>query len=302
MPKVGVMSDRRLLVVHAHPDDETITTGALMAGYVEQGVQVTLVTCTLGEEGEVLLEDAAHLASHAEDRLGEHRHDELRAAMEVLGVTDWRLLGEPHKYRDSGMMGTPANDRPDCFWRADLLTAASDLVAVIREVRPQVAVTYDDFGGYGHPDHIQAHRVLTYALALAAVPSFRRDLGEAWRVQKVYWTALPKGMLRDGIRALREAGEETGFAAMDPDDLPFGVEDDLITAAVDNSDLLDTKMRALAQHASQVQTDSGFFALSNNLGSKAMGVECFRIAAGDPAPPYDEHGWETDLFNGIGTS
>jgi len=270
-----------------------------MAGYVAEGVQVTLVTCTLGEEGEVLLEDSQHLASHNEDRLGEHRYTELAEAMAVLGVTDWRLLGGAHKYRDSGMMGTPANDRPDCFWRADLLEAATDLVSVIREVKPQVAVTYDDFGGYGHPDHIQAHRVLTYAVALAAVPSFRTDLGEPWRVQKVYWTALPKRMLQEGIAALRAAGEDTGFAAMDPDDLPFGVEDSLITASVDHAEHLDTKMQALAKHASQVQTDGGFFALSDNLGSKAMGVEHFRIAQGDPAAPFDESGRETDLFNGI---
>ncbi|MCB0900758.1 MAG: N-acetyl-1-D-myo-inositol-2-amino-2-deoxy-alpha-D-glucopyranoside deacetylase [Candidatus Nanopelagicales bacterium] len=293
------MADRRLLIVHAHPDDETITTGALMAGYVRDGVQVTLVTCTLGEEGEILLEDAQHLAAHNEDRLGEHRYEELAAAMRVLGVTDWRLLGAPHKYRDSGMMGTESNNRDDCFWRADLLEAASDLVAVIREVRPQVAVTYDDFGGYGHPDHIQAHRVLMYAVALAAVPSFRLDLGEPWKVSKVYWTALPKGMLRDGIRALREAGEDTGFAAMDPDNLPIGTEDELVTTSVDYSDLLDTKMEALAQHASQVQTDGGFFALSNNLGTKAMGVEHFRIAAGELAGPFDEDGRERDLFNGV---
>ena len=293
------MADRRLLIVHAHPDDETITTGALMAGYVRDGVQVTLVTCTLGEEGEILLEDAQHLAANNEDRLGEHRYEELAAAMRVLGVTDWRLLGAPHKYRDSGMIGTESNNRDDCFWRADLLEAASDLVAVIREVRPQVAVTYDDFGGYGHPDHIQAHRVLMYAVALAAVPSFRLDLGEPWKVSKVYWTALPKGMLRDGIRALREAGEDTGFAAMDPDNLPIGTEDELVTTSVDYSDLLDTKMEALAQHASQVQTDGGFFALSNNLGTKAMGVEHFRIAAGELAPPFDEQGRERDLFNGV---
>ena len=293
------MTHRRLLIVHAHPDDESITTGTLMAGYVRQGVQVTLVTCTLGEEGEILMEDAQHLASHSEDRLGEHRYQELSAAMAVLGVTDWRLLGAPHKYRDSGMIGTPANDRPDCFWRADLLAAASDLVAVIREVRPQVAVTYDDFGGYGHPDHIQAHRVLTYAVALAAVPSFRADIGQPWRVQKVYWTALPKGMLQDGIRALRAAGSDTGFAAMDPDDLPIGVDDSLVTTSVDFSQFLDIKMAALAEHVSQVQTDSGFFALSNNLGTKAMGVEHFRIAQGEVAAPFDEQGRETDLFNGV---
>lgn len=293
------MSDKRVLIVHAHPDDECITTGALMAGYVDQGIGVTLVTCTLGEEGEVLLEDKLHLAADAEDRLGQHRYEELSAAMQVLGVTDWRLLGQPHKYRDSGMMGTPANDRADCFWRADLLEAATDLVSVIREVRPQVAVTYDDFGGYGHPDHIQAHRVLMYAVALAEVASFRPDLGSAWQVQKVYWTALPKARLREGIIAMREAGETTGFAALDPDDLPMGVDDELVTTAVDFSDFIDQKMQALAAHASQVQTDSGFFALSNNLGQKAMGTEFFRIARGEIAGPLDAEGRETDLFNGL---
>lgn len=293
------MADKRLLIVHAHPDDECITTGAVMAGYVDQGVAVTLVTCTLGEEGEVLLDDKTHLAADAEDRLGEHRYEELAAAMQILGVTDWRLLGEPHKYRDSGMMGTPANDRDGNFWRADLLEAATDLVTVIREVRPQVAVTYDDFGGYGHPDHIQAHRVLTYAAALAQVPSFRPDLGPAWRIQKLYWTAIPKEVLRQGIRALRESGETTGFAELDPDDLPMGVEDELVTTAVDFSDFTDTKMAALAAHASQVQADAGFFALSNNLGQKAMGVEFFRLASGDVAAPFDEQGRETDLFNGV---
>ena len=135
--------------------------------------QVTLVTCTLGEEGEVLLPELSHLASDQDDALGEHRRDELAAAMAELGVTDWRLLGGPGRFRDSGMIGTPPNDRPDCFWRTDLLVAAAELVPVIREVRPQVVVTYDDFGGYGHPDHIQAHRVTHYAIALAASPTFR---------------------------------------------------------------------------------------------------------------------------------
>lgn len=293
------MPDHRLLLVHAHPDDECITTGALMAGYVDRGVGVTLVTCTLGEEGEVLLEDLVHIASHAEDRLGDHRYTELAEAMSILGVDDWRLLGGRGRYRDSGMAGTPANDRPDCFWRADLREAATALVEVIREVRPQVAVTYDDFGGYGHPDHVQAHRVLTYAMALAQVPSFRPDLGAAWRIAKVYWTTFPKGVLRAGIETLRAAGETTGFAAMDPDDLPFGVDDELVDAAVDHAECLERKMAALAAHASQVQLDGGFFALSNNLGSKAMGVEYFRLALGDPAGPFDERGRETDLFNGV---
>jgi N-acetyl-1-D-myo-inositol-2-amino-2-deoxy-alpha-D-glucopyranoside deacetylase len=293
------MPDRRLLLVHAHPDDETIGTGAVMAKYVTEGVQVTLVTCTLGEEGEVLVPDLQHLAADQDDTLGEHRIGELADAMAILGVSDHRFLGGAGKYRDSGMMGVPSNDRDDCFWRADLLAAACDLVQVIREVRPQVVVTYDDFGGYGHPDHIQAHRVTHYAVALAESPSFRPDLGAAWGVSKVYWTAFPRSVIREGIMTLREVDSDNEFAAMDPDDLPFACDDELITTAVEATEFLDTKMTALAAHKTQVTVDGGFFALSNNLGSQAMGTEYFRLVRGTRVPATRE-GRETDLFAGIG--
>ncbi|MED5346121.1 MAG: N-acetyl-1-D-myo-inositol-2-amino-2-deoxy-alpha-D-glucopyranoside deacetylase [Actinomycetota bacterium] len=291
--------DRRLLLVHAHPDDETIGTGAVMAKYVTEGVQVTLVTCTLGEEGEVLVPDLQHLAADQEDSLGEHRIGELADAMAILGVSDHRFLGGAGTYRDSGMMGVPSNDRDDCFWRADLLAAACDLVQVIREIRPQVVVTYDDFGGYGHPDHIQAHRVTHYAVALAESPSFRSDFGPAWGVSKVYWTAFPRSVIREGIMTLREVDSDNEFAAMDPDDLPFACDDELITTAVDATEFLDRKMTALAAHKTQVTVDGGFFALSNNLGSQAMGTEYFRLVRGTPV--LDTRGGrETDLFAGIG--
>ena len=158
---------RRLLLVHAHPDDESIGTGATMAKYAAEGARVTLVTCTLGEEGEIIPPALAHLAADQEDRLGEYRIGELAAACAVLGVTDHRFLGGPGRWRDSGMMGTPANDDPRCFWRADLDEAAHALLDVIREVRPQVLVTYDANGYYGHPDHIQAYRVAWRAFELA---------------------------------------------------------------------------------------------------------------------------------------
>src|SRR5919202_3404026 len=158
---------RRLLLVHAHPDDESISTGASMAKYAASGALVTLVTCTLGEEGEVLVPELAHLAADRDDGLGQHRIGELAAAMEALGVRDHRFLGGPGRWRDSGMMGTPANDRPDCFWRADFEEATRELVAVMREVRPQVVVTYDENGFYGHPDHIQAYRIAVRAFEQA---------------------------------------------------------------------------------------------------------------------------------------
>jgi len=293
------LPNQRLLLVHAHPDDETIGSGATMARYVAAGAQVTLVTCTLGEEGEILTPELSHLAADKSDELGEHRITELAAAMAELGVTDWRLLGGPHAFRDSGMVGTPPNDREDCFWRADLLEAAKHLVTIIRETRPQVLVTYDDFGGYGHPDHIQAHRVATYARDLAAAASFATELGEPWLIEKVYWTAFPVSVMRAGIEMLKAAGEETGFAAQDPDDIPFACPDELVTTAIDGSEFADQKMRALRAHATQISTEEGFFALSNNMGSQVMGTEFYRLVAGIKTAPFDELGRETDLFNGI---
>src|SRR6476659_2595955 len=171
---------RRILLVHAHPDDETIGNGVTMAKYADEGAHVTLVTCTLGEEGEVLVPELEHLAAQHEDGLGEHRIGELADAMKILGVTDHRFLGGAGRYRDTGMdvdeKGNaipPASIRDDTFWAADLVEASNHLVEVIREIRPQVRVTYDEHGGYGHPDHIQAHRVAMYGSVLAAIPSYR---------------------------------------------------------------------------------------------------------------------------------
>lgn len=294
------MTDRRLLLVHAHPDDETIGTGATMAKYAaDAGTSVTLVTCTLGEEGEVLIPGLAHLAADQEDALGDHRYTELADAMKALGVTDWRLLGGRGRYRDSGMIGTPPNQREDNFWRADLLEAAKSLVAVIREVKPQVLVTYDDFGGYGHPDHIQAHRVAMYAYVLAAAPGFAPESGEPHLISKVYWTAFPRSVLRAGIEALRAAGETTGFAEMDPDNIPFAVDDAIVSTVVDARACIDQKMDAMRAHATQISVDGPFFALSNNVGAQAMGYEYFRLVIGAKAGELDADGRETDLFAGI---
>jgi N-acetyl-1-D-myo-inositol-2-amino-2-deoxy-alpha-D-glucopyranoside deacetylase len=157
-----------LLLVHAHPDDESLYTGATMAKYAAEGARVTLVTCTLGELGEIIPASLAHLAADLEDRLGEYRIGELATACAALGVTDHRFLGGPGRWRDSGMMGTEGNDDPRCFWRADVDEAADALLDVIEEVRPQVLVTYDADGAYGHPDHIQAHRVARRAFDRAA--------------------------------------------------------------------------------------------------------------------------------------
>jgi N-acetyl-1-D-myo-inositol-2-amino-2-deoxy-alpha-D-glucopyranoside deacetylase len=289
---------RRLLLVHAHPDDETINNGATMAMYAAQGTQVTLVTCTLGEEGEVLVPELAHLAADRDDGLGLHRVGELATAMEALGVTDSRFLGGPGRYRDSGMMGLPTNERPDCFWQADLDEAAAHLVTVIREVRPQVLVTYDEQGGYGHPDHIQAHRVALRAYELAADPAF--GTGVPWQIDKVYYVAVPDSFLRDGIRRLREAGDDVSFEGMDPDGEmpPFVVPDEQIDAAVDATSHVDAKLAAMRAHATQITVDGPFFALSNNLGNAVWGTEFYRLARGEKGPTGPD-GREDDLFAGI---
>ena len=303
------MSDlpsQRLLLVHAHPDDETIATGATMAQYVAEGRGVTLVTCTGGEMGEILVPELVHLAADQDDGLAEHRRGELDEAMRILGVTDHRFLGGFGCYRDSGMKwhedghAVPADDlHANAFWHADLAEAATHLVEVIREVRPQVLVTYDQFGNYGHPDHIQAHRVAMYGAQLARVPSYRHDLGEAWDIAKIYWTAMPESRMRTSLRTLREAGDTTSFGGMDPDGpLPMTTPDADISTAVDGSARLEQKLDALRAHRTQVSVDGPFFALSNNLGNRAWGTEYFRIAQGRPGE-VGADGFETDLFAGL---
>ncbi len=304
-PRVAGM-DRRLMLVHAHPDDESINNGATMARYVAEGRGVTLVTCTLGEEGEVLVPDLAHLAADQEDGLGSHRVSELAAAMQALGVTDHRFLGGVGHYRDSGMAWDEAGHakpldtvREDTFWRADLTEASTLLAEVIREVRPQVLVTYDEFGNYGHPDHIQAHRVATYGVALAAVASYRPDLGEPWDVAKVYWTSMSLGRMRREREALKERGIDNPFERFDLDNPPrFMVADDLLSAEIDGSDYADAKVAAMRAHATQIEVDGPFFALSNHIGNQVWGHEYYRLAKGVPGP-VDERGWEVDLFAGL---
>ncbi|HET9501391.1 MAG TPA: N-acetyl-1-D-myo-inositol-2-amino-2-deoxy-alpha-D-glucopyranoside deacetylase [Marmoricola sp.] len=305
-------SGRHLLLVHAHPDDESIGQGATMAKYVAEGVGVTLVTCTGGEMGEILVPELAHLAADRDDTLAEQRKIELANAMAELAPEegqriDHRYLGGFQRYRDSGMQwhpdghAIPADEtHENAFWNADLEEAASHLVAIIREVRPQVLVTYDQFGGYGHPDHIQAHRVATYAAALAAVPSYRRDLGEEHEIAKIYWGAMSASRMREGLRHLREAGDTTTFEGMDPDGPlpPFITEDENLAAVIDAGDYVDRKLAAMKAHATQIEVDGPFFALSNNVGNQVWGTEFFRIAKGEQGPVNDD-GLETDLFAGL---
>ena len=211
----------RVLLVHAHPDDETINNGATMALYAALGASVTLVTCTRGEEGEVLIPELSHLAANATDSLGQHRVTELALAMKELGVTDHRFLGEGVTlFRDSGMMGTEPNNRPDVFWQADLEEASDLLVRIIDEVKPHVLITYDGFGGYGHTDHIQAHRV-----------AMRAAEKSAWDIPKIYWNVMPISVIQEGIGAMK--GIDSDFwGAEKAEDLPFAKDDSFVHALV----------------------------------------------------------------------
>jgi N-acetyl-1-D-myo-inositol-2-amino-2-deoxy-alpha-D-glucopyranoside deacetylase len=262
---------RRLLLVHAHPDDESIGTGATIARYAAEGTQVTLVTCTLGELGEIIPPELAHLAADRENRLGAYRVTELAAACAALGLADQRFLGGPGRWRDSGMMGLVSNDDPGCFWQADVGQAAAELARIIRDVRPQVLVSYDENGFYGHPDHIQAHRVAVAAIDLAAHPGSVPGAGNAgthpWQVAKFYATAVPRSV---------------AVAA----GLPYFVPDEQVTTEIDGRAYLAAKTAALRAHATQIAVDGDRFALSDGRWQPVLGREFYTLLAwGSTAPP-----------------
>jgi len=288
---VWVNAAKRLLLVHAHPDDETINNGVTMAKYAAAGAQVTLVTCTRGEEGEVLVTELANLASDKDDKLGEHREIELKDAMAQLGINDFRFLGAPNKkWRDSGMIGTPQNEREDVFWQADLDEASNELVKIILEIKPQVLITYDEFGGYGHPDHIKAHQVAMRAAELAA--------NQGWQVSKIYWNTMPRSVIQMGIEKMKEVGSDF-FGAQSADDLPFAKPDELVTTVVNAPEYVPQKLAAMKAHATQISVDGPFFALSNNLGLSVWGDEYYTLVKGEKAEPFDSNGRELDIFAGV---
>ncbi len=279
----------RLLFVHAHPDDETINNGATIAHYTARGAEVTVLTCTLGEEGEVIGDRWARLAVDEADQLGGYRIGELTAALGELGVGQPRFLGGAGRWRDSGMAGTPARRRPR-FADADLDEAAGQLADVIAELRPHVVVTYDPNGGYGHPDHIQAHRVTTAAVRAAA---------ERWAVPKFYWTVLAVSAFRAGLEALGPQDVPADWIRP-PGEVPFGFTDEQITAEIDAQEHLGAKVAAMSAHATQVVVGptGRAFSLSNKMMLPVLGAEHYVLVAGRPGP-VGERGWETDLLAGL---
>lgn len=289
----------RLLFVHAHPDDETLTTGATIAHYAARGAQVRVITCTLGEEGEVIGARWAQLAADRADQLGGYRIGELAAALRALGADPPQFLGGAGRWRDSGMTGTPPRRRQR-FVDADDAEAVGALVAVIRELRPHVVVTYDPHGGYGHPDHIRAHTVTAAAVAAAGGADYP---GAPWITPKFYWTVTAVSAAAVGRRALADADLMPQWTALTDDAILGGWPDSQIDAVIEATDVLPAKVAAMTAHATQVTVGptGRAFALSNNLALPILDSEHYVLAAGR-AGPRDGRGWETDLLAGLDLS
>jgi N-acetyl-1-D-myo-inositol-2-amino-2-deoxy-alpha-D-glucopyranoside deacetylase len=290
------MQSPRLLFVHAHPDDETLTTGATIAHYVARGAEVRVVTCTLGEEGEVIGERWAHLAVDGADQLGGYRIGELSSALGHLGVAEPIFLGGAGRWRDSGMDGTPPRHQQR-FVDADPGESVGALVAIIRDLRPHVVVTYDPNGGYGHPDHVHAHRVTTAAVAASAGSDYP---GEPWQVPKFYWTVTARSTFTDGERELAQAGLPSDWILAPAAEFRFAYADGDINAVVDAPESRAAKVAALRAHATQVTVESGgrACALSNLFALPISASEHFVLAAG-VAGEQDGRGWEVDLLAGL---
>ncbi len=265
-----------LMAVHAHPDDEAIGTGGILAHYSAEGVRTVLVTCTIGELGDAPGGVKPGEPGHDESVVVPLRRRELEASCEVLGVSHLELLG----YHDSGMEGWPQNDASDSFWRTPVEDAARRLAALMRTFEPQVVVTYDENGFYGHPDHIQANRVTRAAIEQCGVPA------------KLYYTALARSRLQGFGEMLAEAGIEVpGEVQENPD---FGTPDELITTTIDCGAVAGRKYASLAAHASQ--SDNIFFLqMGEELFSSVMGSESFvRVMDSTNAPVPED-----DLFAGL---
>ena len=278
----------RLLFVHAHPDDECLTTGATIAHYASAGADVRVVTCTLGEEGEVIGDTYALLAVDHADQLGGYRIKELTESLSILGAGEPIFLGGPGRWRDSGMEGTPPRGHTRFIDAGD--AAVHELAGIIGSFRPHVVVTYDPGGGYGHPDHVHTHTVTTAAVASSAE--------SGWAVPKFYWTVLSNSSIAVALDDLGDVPD--GWVRPQPSDVDFGYPDDKIDAVVEARDHVATKAAALTAHATQVivAPDRRSCALSNNIALPIGGIEHYVLAAG-AAGPRDDRGWETDLLAGL---
>lgn len=298
--KVETMSNKEstpltFMAVHAHPDDEVFGTGGIFVRLADEGVRTVLVTATMGEEGEIVDPDLDQAAREEMfPRLAEVRHQELLASVAALHIQELRLL----HFRDSGMAGRSSNDHPQSFHRAVFDEAVKKVVALIRELKPQVIVTYDAFGSYGHPDHIQAQRVTNAAFDAAAEPRCFPDLGlPAWQVSKLYYTALPRSFMEQ----LMEEGRRSGVAG--PWDNPemnaavMGTADELITTRVDVRSYLNQKLTAARAHKTQIAPDNFIFTMPEAQREQFFGYEYYVLARQAIVPHTGQR--EQDLFDDI---
>lgn len=295
----------RILAIHAHPDDETLYTGGMLALYAHSGADVSVLTCTLGEEGEVIGEKYAQLvaADGGADQLGGYRISELTQALTELGAGEPQFLGGPGHYRDSGMLGAPANDHPRAFIGADDELVAEQMACWIRRIRPDVVVVYDAGGTYGHPDHIKAHKCGVRAVELAAdhpdpnVEVVREsgvalssctaetsdtiDLAPVWDTPRLYWMMQGKTRLQEGLDEIAAAIPQT-WTLPSASEL-FSTEDSATTVVVEMDDAAySAKVAALRAHATQVTVHEPAagplsFAMSNNIAQPLLSTEEFRL-------------------------
>jgi N-acetyl-1-D-myo-inositol-2-amino-2-deoxy-alpha-D-glucopyranoside deacetylase len=284
------------MTVHAHPDDEVFGTGGTLARLSAEGVRTVLVTSTLGENGEIVdpaLDDAAKQAMFP--RLGEVREQELAGSVAALGITDLRLLG----FRDSGMAGTPENDDPRSYYRATFDEAVKRLVKLIRELKPQVIATYEPFGGYGHPDHVQAHRVTRVAFEAAGEARMYPDLGlAAWQPGKLYYTAISRSFFQRAAAEMRAKGIDGPWNNPEMDTDTWGVPDDQITTIFDVRDYVPAKMAAFAAHKTQIAPNNFMFTIPEDMRREGLGYEYFVLAQSD-LPAITSGDKEHDLFAGL---
>jgi mycothiol conjugate amidase Mca len=271
---------RTLLAVHAHPDDECISTGGILARYAAEGVRTVLVTCTDGAVGEI-----SDPALATPENLAEVRSHELDESVRVLNISRLVKLG----YRDSGMAGTADNDDPRSFQQSSFDEALERVVQVVREERPQVVVTYDENGGYGHPDHIRAHQVAVAAFHAASDPERYPGAGPAWSPTRLYYAVIPRSAMRSFGERLRAAGIEVPFREVrDDEDVPFGVADELVTTVVDVSAYVGAKHASLAAHRTQMGPDQFFMRIPEALFGEAFGRETFQRVVGTGPLPEDD--------------
>lgn len=281
-----------LMIVHAHPDDEVIGSGGTLMHYHDQGLQTVLVTATLGEEGEIV--DPELNTPDIKARLGEVRLEELRQAVSILNISQLELLG----YRDSGMDGRESNQHPECCHMADLDEATERLVRLVRRHRPQVLVSYNEQGGYGHPDHIACYKITLAAFDAAGDPARYPEAGPPWTPLKLYMMMSPRERRRRGWELLREHGFKTPLDNPDFDITRFTVPDELVTTEIDISEYVDRKTAALRVHRTQIAADGPWLSGPDDIRRELFGKEFFTlVAARVPLPERD--GRETDLFAGI---